>query len=265
MQIRKRGFTLAELLIALALLGVIAAFTIPKILNATNSAQMIANVKDGVSTIEQAWYNIQVQGQVCTAGNCTANGNNSGTATLYDELINNPNSTSTINYAAASQQGSPPGGCGGNGTGLGVPLDTANDGFTQGYIQLANGVIISGLYGSTQFGLTPYSSLPSNYTSVLPANPDNPPGSPTPQYNYIICIDANGAAGPNQLGSDVFFINFNYSGAFTINTPGNPNGADFFTGNCNQPTWATNAQSANWAGWGTAPIGFAAAGCALSQ
>jgi prepilin-type N-terminal cleavage/methylation domain-containing protein len=54
---RAKGFTLAELLIALAILGVIATFTIPKILSATSSGQNTAVAKEAASMISGAFSN----------------------------------------------------------------------------------------------------------------------------------------------------------------------------------------------------------------
>ena len=53
------GFTLAELLIALAILGVIAAFTIPKVLQANQSAKYNAAAKEVISTVAQAYQQYQ--------------------------------------------------------------------------------------------------------------------------------------------------------------------------------------------------------------
>ncbi len=50
----KIGFTLAELLIALAILGLIAIFTIPKLLNAQSNARNRAIFKEDFSAISQA-------------------------------------------------------------------------------------------------------------------------------------------------------------------------------------------------------------------
>ncbi len=52
-----KGFTLAELLISLAILGVIATFTIPKILSATSSSQNTAIAKEAASMISGAFSN----------------------------------------------------------------------------------------------------------------------------------------------------------------------------------------------------------------
>ncbi len=51
---RAYGFTLAELLSALAILGVIATFTIPKVINATQSGQSKAMGKEVAATLAGA-------------------------------------------------------------------------------------------------------------------------------------------------------------------------------------------------------------------
>lgn len=48
---KSQGFTLAELLIALAILGVIATFTLPKVLTGANQAQATATAKDVMSML----------------------------------------------------------------------------------------------------------------------------------------------------------------------------------------------------------------------
>lgn len=50
----KEGFTLAELLIALAILGVIATFTIPKVLNSATNSKDTAKFKEAMSAISGA-------------------------------------------------------------------------------------------------------------------------------------------------------------------------------------------------------------------
>lgn len=52
---KKHGFTLAELLIALLILGVIATFTIPKVLQSQQSSQWSSSAKEAASMIVGAY------------------------------------------------------------------------------------------------------------------------------------------------------------------------------------------------------------------
>jgi prepilin-type N-terminal cleavage/methylation domain-containing protein len=63
----QKGFTLAELLIALAILGVIATFTIPKILTSTGTAQFKAIGKEASSIISGAMQDYMVNYAVSTS------------------------------------------------------------------------------------------------------------------------------------------------------------------------------------------------------
>lgn len=61
---RVNGFTLAELLIALAILGEIATFTIPKIINAQQNGANIAKAKEVAGMIAGAYQQAQWAGIV---------------------------------------------------------------------------------------------------------------------------------------------------------------------------------------------------------
>jgi prepilin-type N-terminal cleavage/methylation domain-containing protein len=68
------GFTLAELLIALAILGVIATFTIPKVLSAQQNGQYMASAKEAASMISGALqqYKLQNGSALPSTGQLTA-------------------------------------------------------------------------------------------------------------------------------------------------------------------------------------------------
>lgn len=55
------GFTLAELLISLAILGVIATFTIPKIIKAQQDAKFNAIAKEAATMVTGAYQQYQSQ------------------------------------------------------------------------------------------------------------------------------------------------------------------------------------------------------------
>ncbi len=58
------GFTLAELLIALMILGVIATFTIPKVLQAKQNVQNNSAAKEAMATIAQAFQEARRNGRL---------------------------------------------------------------------------------------------------------------------------------------------------------------------------------------------------------
>jgi prepilin-type N-terminal cleavage/methylation domain-containing protein len=68
---KANGFTLAELLIALAILGVIATFTIPKVLQNQQDSRYKAIAKEAAGTISAAYQAYQLQNTVTTATSAT--------------------------------------------------------------------------------------------------------------------------------------------------------------------------------------------------
>jgi prepilin-type N-terminal cleavage/methylation domain-containing protein len=58
------GFTLAELLIALAILGLIATFTIPKVLTVQGYSKWNAIAKEDIAAISDAFNTFKLQGKV---------------------------------------------------------------------------------------------------------------------------------------------------------------------------------------------------------
>ncbi len=70
-QLRK-GFTLAELLISLAILGVIATFTIPKILISQQNSQNVAKAKEAVAMVSEAYIKFKAENTVTTSFNISS-------------------------------------------------------------------------------------------------------------------------------------------------------------------------------------------------
>ncbi len=70
----KKGFTLAEVLITLVIIGVIAAMTIPTLMNSTNNQEFRVGLKKAISTLNQAMsLNYALEGtQVGTTSTLTS-------------------------------------------------------------------------------------------------------------------------------------------------------------------------------------------------
>jgi prepilin-type N-terminal cleavage/methylation domain-containing protein len=75
-----KGFTLAELLIALAILGVIATFTIPKILSSSQNGQNTSIAKEVGAMVNAAYQNY-------TLDNGIASGVTGGAITTYMNYV----------------------------------------------------------------------------------------------------------------------------------------------------------------------------------
>ena len=71
MQKKLTAFTLAELLIALAILGVIATFTIPKILSSSGKSQAITSVKSAYAKVDEAIVDTTANAQLIPENKAT--------------------------------------------------------------------------------------------------------------------------------------------------------------------------------------------------
>ena len=52
----KKGFTLAEVLITLGIIGVVASMTLPAVISKNNDKIIISNLKKSYSVIQQAFF-----------------------------------------------------------------------------------------------------------------------------------------------------------------------------------------------------------------
>lgn len=72
----KKGFTLAEVLITLVIIGVIAAMTIPTLMNSTNNQEFRVGLKKAISALNQAMsLNYALEGTQVGADNLSSSEN----------------------------------------------------------------------------------------------------------------------------------------------------------------------------------------------
>lgn len=201
--LKHSGFTLAELLIALALLGIIAAFTIPKVLQSSAENEKVAKLRETVATLEDAWYAAKNLNQIVISD--TVGNNNFLFHTIAPRLNTTQQSATITPFTVAALMDDP-----GNGQWMGHPCS-----WDMGYVIFHNGVLIAGL-ANTNY--TPGDLLTTGSTQ-----------------NTLLCIDVNGNARPNLVGQDIVYGTLNPWGDF--DTVGGPpftpsaNGKNFLWGN----------------------------------
>ena len=177
-----KGFTLAEVLITLVIIGVIAAMTIPTLINKTNNHEYISRLKKAYSTMAQATNRI-----IAEEGNPRADIGGWATSSeaifnMYKKYLNNAKI------------------CG---------LDTGC--FEGAYRRMDNKL--------EQYDSGRYTLVIADGTeiSMRDAEFDNSCSKNTiGSYNtcQIILIDVNGAKGPNAVGRDTFAFTLKENGFF---------------------------------------------------
>ena len=86
---QRKGFTLAEVLITLAVIGVVAAMVIPALLNSTNQAELKTGLKKSLATLNQGLaMAIALEGNDASSADTTSAATQSeGLAALYSRRL----------------------------------------------------------------------------------------------------------------------------------------------------------------------------------
>ena len=177
----KNGFTLAEVLITLVVVGVVAAMTIPTVISKIEERDTVAKVQKAYSTVAQAWEKFQVDNG-CTG---TFEGCFSGNQTrkkMHENFLK------YFNYV----EWFPPG-----------TLLNDVDWISETAYHL-NGTVNSQQWMGVHKGVA--SSVSSLFTLAdgTVYHLEMPDGS-YGKCGYIF-VDTNGAKGPNRIGKDQFPI-----------------------------------------------------------
>lgn len=204
------GFSLTEVLIVLALIGILATMAIPKVLQSSSNDANRAKLRQTVSTLEQSYYDLRNKNKVVLG------------ASLFDSVVTNLNFEKARAYGHADSKWSPnacaSAFCPGelyesvnaathpckdmDGLDMGAKITVSNS-----YILFPNEVVVMGLYqdrAEAQIDGLPYDDPAHNALD-----------------NHMLCIDVNGPTGPNTYGNDVFTGEFNAWGAFDNNPKNN--------------------------------------------
>ena len=192
------GFTLAEVLITLVIIGVIAAMTIPTLMNNTNKQEYVSKLKKAYSTMAQATNKI-----IADEGNPRADIGGWATSpeavyNLYRKYLNKAKD------------------CG----------LTSNKGCFSGNYKRMDNTFVSYEISSR------YAFVLADGTEVLISEANSPnctwSGTGTLNFCQAINVDINGAKGPNALGIDAFAFVLKENGLY-------PAGCDYEE--CNNTTF----------------------------
>ena len=186
----KYGFTLAEVLITLVIIGVIAAMTIPSVINNTKKHEYVSGLKKAYSTLKSATNQIMVE-------EGSPRGDAGGWA-LYPQGVYNLYK----NHLSIAKD------CG-NGRGCVDQLSTHGTGHVNGFKALS-GNSYAGNNCELDTGF--YKFILADGTQVIINDGSYPAcdhGS-TNTGSYGMCsaifVDVNGEKGPNTWGRDVFYF-----------------------------------------------------------
>lgn len=171
-----KGFTLAEVLITLGIIGIVAALTIPTLLNKSEDMQEIAQLKKSFSTLSHAYQSaIANEGALSTW--CPYSTDAAATSCVADILQKYLKVTKRCDFADVS--------C--------LP--------SNGYKKLANSVTYDDMFNSSVIyqklmlidGSSVYISAVTNasYNGI---------------YYLSLYMDTNGLKGPNRWGYDLFWF-----------------------------------------------------------
>lgn len=195
----KKGFTLAEVLITLTIIGVIASLTIPVLVNNTNKAEIVVRLQKDYAVLQQAFIQLNSEGSI--VGNDMLWGasasNHANVMRLFASKFN------TVKTCSG-----PGGGCWYT---YSIPYLNVNlshtslvsNGDNAGY---AKTTLIDGTLLMFYSYLSNCGTDQSTYTSGNPL--DNTCGE--------IYVDVNNSTGPNMLGRDVFAFYITKSGIYPM-------------------------------------------------
>lgn len=173
----KKGFTLAETLIAMAILGILTAITVPTLITTTNKITYVDGLKRAYLTIKTATDKIALNNNGSMV-NIVSNGDS---IPLRDKYCSQLNCIKKCDYNVT--------GCF----------------HSQSEMKLLNNQSILGTYNPTISSWHAASAILSNGMTLVLYADDFTPASTSQGW---LAIDVNGFKKPNILGRDVFSFEF---------------------------------------------------------
>jgi len=217
------AFTLAEVLITLLIVGIVASLVIPALINDTQKAEYVTKLKKESAVFQQAFKLLVLDagGSILNNPNFNCSGSSCNTTASANAMNDFATKLNVVKNC-------------GNGQGcwytsplkwLGKDLLTSNlelrwnDKYSKAI--LADSTLMTVVINNSNCGATP---------STAPAG--------SPLYSSIcgeIDIDINGVSGPNQYGRDFFVFWITKTGIYPVGTYN-----DGYSCDINSSTWATS-------------------------
>lgn len=183
---KNSAFTLAEVLITLGIIGIVAAMTLPAIIQKKNNAETLAKLKKAYSTINQAFKMAEVK-----YGDIADWAEWDDAEVILDKYII-PEIKGAKKYGKAQNNK------------LALCYDSSFKLHNPTGENASQYTWLSGTYISTPFLANQTASLKMADGSCLGLNPLNDMNDI--RFNSNIFIDINGMKGPNIAGEDLFFF-----------------------------------------------------------
>lgn len=223
------AFTLAEVLLVLSVIGVVAALTIPTLIQKVNADQYTSKLKKEYSLLSQAFTQIRTEngGDITNNSDFACSGPNCGTSASANAMNTFATKLNVIKNC---------------GTGAGCLYDVprrALNGTPIDAVSCENAY--SGSYGKAILAdgtMLMVSINNSKCTSTVGSAPVN-----SPLYNSYcgnITLDVNGSAGPNIGGRDLFVLWITQSGLYPAGIYN-----DGFSCDASGNTWASTVGCAS--------------------
>lgn len=189
----RNGFTLAEVLLVLSVIGIVAALTIPTLIQKVSKDQYVSKLKKEYSTLSQAFLLLQTEnggtltGNIFTAGKTHVDLINALATKI--NIIKNCGTGTGCWYSSSTYQL--------NGNIFEANADTTSTG---GRAVLADGTL---LY---------------TYNYANDCTSDWGTGPIDGKACTFVSLDLNGVSGPNTLGRDIFRFYITQTGVYPYGT-----------------------------------------------
>lgn len=244
----KKGFTLAEVLLTLSIIGVIAAMTIPAMIHQTNKTATIEQLKKSIATLNLAVYNATMMEGTVSTWNWA---NKDGVLYIMQSII-----TPRLNVGYM---------CSGDVTGLknvctykirGIGgQEIADELFdTKTRVLLNDGSMVAFSQGFVTQEEVDEAKEDSSGEANKTGSDCIWKGDPKALCG-VFMVDVNGNKIPNMVGKDVFFLGLYGSGA--VLPYGSQQGEEYVEENCKEgSTGSTCAAKLAKNGWEVCYSGF---------